>query len=109
MTYTEFIDLVPSSKASEDSFDTLLIPAQIVIRGLMAYDVDNLAEKGLLAYNTALALQIDYAYTNGLTEGNLQSQSIEGTAMTFANSGKDKAKVFDISRQLILNAGLGSR
>ena len=109
MTYSEFKNIVGETKVNEEKFAGLILRCEPIIEGLMAYKVKDLAPVGLEAYNKALALQIEYSHENGLTEGRLQSQSIDGTSMSFVNSGKDLAKVSDIARQVIINAGLAVR
>ena len=106
MTYLEFKNIVGDTKINETDFIGLLLRCEHIVEGLMVYKVKDLTPEGLEVFNKALALQIEYSYKNGLTEGRMQSQSIDGTSMSFVNSGKDLAKVNDIARQIIINAGL---
>lgn len=109
MTYAEFRAMFPDQKkVTEQNFAGYLLPAEIVVQDLMVYSVNELSEYGLAAYTGALALQIDYIASNGVTEGNMTSQNVNGVSSSFALSaaGADAAKVSPLARAKIRNAKL---
>lgn len=97
MTFAEFQAAFPSqTRVTALNFPEYLMRAEVVVQDLMVYSTDELTDVGLAVYNAALGLQIDYAATEGgFTEGNLVSQTVNGTSQTFAltASGADAVKV----------------
>lgn len=109
MTFEEFRAVFPAQKmVTVDNFPQLLIMAEVVVQDLMVYDVNELTDAGLEIYNTALALQIDHIATEGATEGNITSQTVNGVSMSFALSGAgtDAARVSSLARLKLRSAGL---
>lgn len=109
MTYAEFRAMFPGhKKVTEQNFGSYLLAAETVVQDLMVYSVDELTEYGLGVYNAALALQIDHIATNGVTEGNMTSQNVNGVSASFALSaaGADAAKVSPLAKAKIRSAKL---
>lgn len=109
MTYAEFRAMFPAQKkVTEQNFASYLFMAETVVQDLMVYSVDDLSEYGLTVYNAALALQIDHISTNGVAEGNITSQNVNGVSASFALSaaGADAAKVSPLAKAKIRNAKL---
>lgn len=108
MTYADFKIILPYAKTSLADFAQYLDSAEISIQDLIVYQKSELTTDGLTIYNKALALQIEYINTNNgqIEEDNITSQSINGTSLGFANSGKRKVLVSDIVLKVLQNAGL---
>jgi|GEM_PF-3302131 len=101
MDFAQFKESFPSSKITEEQFPELLLQAEIVINGSIAYDYEELSEKGKELYNRALAVQINHFGINGVNEGNLSSQNINGVVTSFSVSGKNKVNISDLALSLI--------
>jgi len=105
LSFEEFQGFFPSQKGvTAETFPEFKLRAEIVVQDLMVYAVDELSHEGKPVYKKALALQIDYAATEGgFTEGNLASQNVNGVSQSFAlvGGGADALKVSPLTRALL--------
>ena len=108
MEYTSFKTILPYAKTSDANFAQYLDSAEIIIQDLIIYQVSELTTAGLIIYNKAVALQIEYINANNgqIEEDNITSQSINGTSLSFANSGNRKVLICDMALKVLQNAGL---
>jgi len=108
MIYTDFKTILPYAKTSSADFAQYLDYAEIIIQDLIVYQKSELTTDGLTVYNKAVALQIEFINTNSgqVEEDNITSQSINGTSLSFANSGKRKVLICDMALKVLQNAGL---
>lgn len=109
MTYSEFKALLPFAKTAEADYPKYYALAMIVIESLVSMPISELSAADLVFFNKAVAWQIEFINDNGgqYQEDNITSQSINGVSTSFVNSGKGKMLLSDMSRNIILNAGLG--